>query len=870
MSGLSVLVCARFGKVRNLAEAEGSSTQMPASHPEGLPFGKLLASHLRRGTRPGGRSDRAWRSADFADKLGVSYRTVRNWIKGETCPFTLEPIEHELFGPSPSDDAARLELRDAFAIARQRVNLAPPASLLPPDRCFGRDGEVAALTAAVVSSPVTTAAILGSPGIGKSTLVRQVVTSTAVAERFKERRWWVELQSATDALALQAAVVLAVSLDPAVHKFPKALALLGRSPALLVLDNLETPWERDIGAVQDCLRQLAAVPNLTLLVSLRGNVALTGPAFTYQQVLGPVPDVAAQRLFLDLARHINPHDPALRSLLRDFGGVPLAIELMAIRAAPHSSLEDVWAEWQQRGIVLATHPDFREGRLTSLVRSIDLSVQSPRLHAPGQRLFWLLGQLPSGLARVDAVDLLDDNATEAKRQLLATGLAFSRGDGRMDLLPPVREFARTILLVPEHIDCNQWCTHYLDLAATHGPRVGFSDGHAATTRLKPEVANLEAAFAAAELSIMHQSGLPAALGFAEFARFSGLGSMTPLIAVSAACREAGNVTGAAQCTRSLGDVMRDRSNPELALSAYQQASQMFREVDDAFGIATCLQNSSDVAFECADYEGAWSYSEQAYRLFEKVNHAIGMATCAKTFGQVAAAQGDQATARTTIQHALDIFLTAGDKIRTADCLQTLADLSLDLFDNENAHEFYSQALPLFVEIGASLGEANCTWGLGAIALREADYDSARTAFERAQRLYRQVGSALGEANCFSELGRVFLLSGDLEKARLVCLQALTMFQHINAIRSQSACFRSFGDVLIARCDYGAACLAYEKALSLSEQDHDYFGIGMAYYLLAKMSEDAKQATYVQKAREAWTVIKRLDLLARLDKFSAAS
>ena len=62
------------------------------------------------------------------------------------------------------------------------------------------------------------------------------------------------------------------------------------------------------------------------------------------------------------------------------GGVPLAVELVALRAAGETALRELWAEWQRRGVVLAAHPDLPpDHRLTSLTRSLDLSWQSRRL-----------------------------------------------------------------------------------------------------------------------------------------------------------------------------------------------------------------------------------------------------------------------------------------------------------------------------------------------------------------------------------------------------------------------------------------------------------------------------------------------------------
>ena len=62
----------------------------------------------------------------------------------------------------------------------------------------------------------------------------------------------------------------------------------------------------------------------------------------------------------------------------------------------------------------------------------------------------------------------------------------------------------------------------------------------------------------------------------------------------------------------------------------------------------------------------------------------------------------------------------------------------------------------------------------------------------------------------------------------------------------------------------------EQALLLSEQAHDFYGVGFAHFLLVEVSDDAGRALHVQKAREAWTSINRLDLTGRLDELPAAN
>jgi hypothetical protein len=329
------------------------------------------------------------------------------------------------FGKRLTNDVKHLlrERLDAAAVAARRgrrprtgsaprpTGAAPPPAasgttsatpLLPPDRCLGRDAEIAGLVAMLTAPRPGAVVVLGGPGIGKTTLTRAVATHPDLAARFAERRWFVPLETATDAASLRTAVVLVLGGNPAdPAAFDHALAALAAAPALLVLDNLETPYDVDTAATRDALRRLIGVPSVTLLCSYRGYTGPAAPAFPHQPVVPPLPDEAARRLFLELAPRIRPDDPHLAPFLRELGGVPLAIELLALRAAPHDALAELWDDWQRRGVELAKDPDLPGGRLTSLVRSIDLSWRSTKLHEEGRRLFRLLGALPAGMARED-------------------------------------------------------------------------------------------------------------------------------------------------------------------------------------------------------------------------------------------------------------------------------------------------------------------------------------------------------------------------------------------------------------------------------------------------------------------------------------
>jgi tetratricopeptide (TPR) repeat protein/transcriptional regulator with XRE-family HTH domain len=180
-------------------------------------FGAVLKWHLVRGTRPGGNVDRPgrkWSQKEFADAVGVNYRTVTYWLKDEHLPMEIETVERLLFGSDTSYDAWRLELRnthvanfsnqpaDIEAQSTERaprvfIDEPPIASNIPfavPMHFLGRDDLFLAIDERFShhARPVAVTALHGMHGVGKTTL------AAAYAERARDKyqaTWWIRAHS---------------------------------------------------------------------------------------------------------------------------------------------------------------------------------------------------------------------------------------------------------------------------------------------------------------------------------------------------------------------------------------------------------------------------------------------------------------------------------------------------------------------------------------------------------------------------------------------------------------------------------------------------------------------------------------------------
>jgi len=775
-------------------------------YPEGASFPKLLQWHLDNGTRPHikpGERGEVWTQAEFSREFPVPEkkgkkvvedrdnpaRNVSNWVRGKNQPSAdhLEHIKYALFGDKPAYQAWRDDLGNAYRVwphARTLVGQIPP----PPPHFMGRDADVAALLNALLA-PESARAILvrGGPGIGKSSLTRAVGNHKEIVERFGEAyRWFVELDTASTAIAMEDAIGRAIGSDPS-KGFKATLAVLRHRPGLVVLDNLETPWDPpgERAKTEAAIAALTAIPGVAVLASFRGgrqpfrsvNWTLVHPV----DRLNPPFD---RELFQRTAANNFDGDPRLDDFLKALDGIPLAIELVALRAHGRSSLGALWQQWRQLGVELAADPDYASSpdRLTSLPHSIELSLCSSRMTETALRLFRYLGQLPAGLVDEDRDALLGENADgfNARDALVRIGLAIERND-RLDLLSPVREHALRRHM-PAHADQAKWPEHYLRLTQSLGERIGTSEGGRAMARLVPEFANIEAAFRALLESGRRHDAMKALKGFG---RLTYLGSL-----------------------------------PTMVLGELAQASILGHDV---LGEANCIKGLADIALARTDYKTARNAYEHALGLYRNVSDVLGQANCLFLLGEIVRAHGDQSAAIKAYDEALPLYRQSGDLIGEANCIRSLGNVALARMDREGAHQAYHDALPLYRRAEYVVGEANCTLSLGGLALERGDHKSAREACEIALELYTKAGSVVGEANSIMRLGEIALQSSDLERASQAFTEAVSLYRTAGELRGQANCAFSFGEIARGKSDLHAASKAFWEALPLYRTVGDLFG-----------------------------------------------
>lgn len=668
------------------------------------------------------------------------------------------------------------------------------------------------------------ACVLGPGGIGKSNLCLSALHAKSVKEKFERRRAFVRCDAATGRESLVKFIAEEIGVEIGPNLEDRVFYELERGPAVVILDNFESPWEREQGEVEAFLSLLAGIEHLALVVGVRGQQRPGGIAYREAIEIETLSPEHAAEVFLNVAGRKFATDPALQPLLREMDYLPLAVELLAYRAQTETSLSRLEKSWREKKSEILKRADAKD-RQTNLAVSVELSFESPRMTEDAKKLASLLGVLPNGIADEDLPAVLGNEGDEAARVLRSVGLAFSE-DERIRVLAPIRSYLAEFHFPDDSTALKPAMVHFVEMGTNLGGRAGRPGGAEAVQKVVADYENIVAMINAVLKTDDWKSGADAACRMAEFIRFTGFGNGEILEGAENTAREHGDVLGQANCILSLGDIALMRSDHEEARAWYAEARALYERVGDVLGQANCIKRFGDISLSYSAHTEARSYYEKAKVLYGQIGDVLGQANCKLGLGDIELDRADSETARTNYGKAMQLYEQVGDMLGQANCIQRLGDIALYYHLNySEALMRYEQAQPLFEKIGALRGQTNCVFRLGNIALLYLDFAAARKQFKQAQTLYKHIGDIIGQANCIQGLGRIALGEENI----------------------------------------GEAKKRYFEALSLYERIPEPYSVGLTHELLAQISEGGERAAHIAAAREAWESINRPDLVAKLDK-----
>jgi predicted ATPase/DNA-binding CsgD family transcriptional regulator len=228
--------------------------------------------------------------------------------------------------------------------------------------------------------------VTGPGGVGKTRLAADV--ARAMAGRFADGVWLVELAAVLEGALVPAAVAVALGMRqaPGMSIAESLAAVLARQQLLVVLDNCEHVLD---AAAELCGMLLPLADDIRVLATSRELLGLAGEARYRLPPLGlPEPGSAgdaagceAVALFADRARQADPHfvlsgetGPVVAQLVAHLDGMPLAIELAAARVEALGLIQ-LLDRLDDRFALLAGGDRLAAARQRSLAATVEWSYQ---------------------------------------------------------------------------------------------------------------------------------------------------------------------------------------------------------------------------------------------------------------------------------------------------------------------------------------------------------------------------------------------------------------------------------------------------------------------------------------------------------------
>ncbi|KAJ7571873.1 hypothetical protein C8J56DRAFT_878135 [Mycena floridula] len=338
----------------------------------------------------------------------------------------------------------------------------------PNSNFFGRGDEIAEIVKILTAEPASRqsrrawVAILGSGGQGKTALALKVMAHPAMKSCYsKKNSLWGPCEEASSTALLIHVLVTSLAIrkdrDNTIDDILDELQATS-DPTILLLDNFETPWNAPgaRGAVAQILRDIAQLPHIALLITMRATIAPCEEIEWTEMRIRPLDPKASHDLYISIDKKAQKDD-RLPELLDMLAHMALAVKLMAsIGRNNGQTVEELILTYRTTGTAMLGSRSGSDPQ-TSVSASIRMSLESSlvRDELNAYVLLNIIAMLPAGttLKMVETwwAPALE-NRNGALTALLETSL-IEQQDRTYFVLPVIRTYILDPSRFPDDI-CN--------------------------------------------------------------------------------------------------------------------------------------------------------------------------------------------------------------------------------------------------------------------------------------------------------------------------------------------------------------------------------------------------------------------------------
>jgi DNA-binding SARP family transcriptional activator/predicted ATPase/DNA-binding transcriptional ArsR family regulator len=259
-----------------------------------------------------------------------------------------------------------------------------------------------------------------------------------------------------------------------------------------------------------------------------------------------------------------------------------------------------------------------------------------------------------------------------------------------------------------------------------------------------------------------------------------------------------------------------------------------------------------------DFDRSIKAAEAATEAAERVTGTVQTGPSARLaaagylqWGRALTRIGEYDTARIRLERALSLAREADLPTIKADTLRSLGNVCYFLAEYAGANDWYTRALAIYRQIGNRLGEAETLTNLGVIADSLRDCVKAPAYYGEALRVNREIGYRQGEVSTLLNFAVLYGNRGDNYRAKGYCEQALALSRKLGDRRSEGMNLSNLAVFYQRLGDFEAAQGLYEASLDIRRAIHDRQAEGWCLANMAllfhALGDDGTAKTYAQEA-----------------------
>ncbi|MFI5252719.1 MAG: protein kinase [Bacteroidota bacterium] len=239
------------------------------------------------------------------------------------------------------------------------------------------------------------------------------------------------------------------------------------------------------------------------------------------------------------------------------------------------------------------------------------------------------------------------------------------------------------------------------------------------------------------------------------------------------------------------------SDFEHAITAFQNAQNIFSDIGNKNGLARAIDGAGIVYFDEGNYPKAQEHYQLALKYFQQIGSKSGEADGFHGLGYLFCQLGDFEKGKPMLETAINIQKEIGDKRGMSGSLNLLGNICANTGNPGLARDKYKEALALAREINNKELIMYPLGNLARIDQRIGKLDEAQKELQEALAIAGDIKDKLNTSWMLAMTGKTYFLAGDLKKGREVFdtsdslaheIGAKSKIAYNNLYRSESAIY----------------------------------------------------------------------------------